>query len=210
MKFYKSLNIVDSVVEEFISSTDINLLQDLFEYMEFNYPHEINQVMKQKQQEDIKNGIQKKKLHLKNSSYDKFKNSPLYEIIKEAGLNTYSLGQNIMFDSLVYNVESPKSNLSPGDLLESIVSSDDSGLDSIFKNDSRLAMETISKYFILEIYNSPKIRESIRSKFKKIYTVNVSLLPKGKNEIQPGSPYEDIKYAIERIESKILKHPESF
>lgn len=210
MKFYKSLNIVDSVVEEFISSTDINLLQDLFEYMEFNYPHEINQVMKQKQQEDIKNGIQKKKLHLKNSSYDKFKNSPLYEIIKEAGLNTYSLGQNIMFDSLVYNVESPKSNLSPGDLLDSIVSSDDSGLDSIFKNDSRLAMETISKYFILEIYNSPKIRESIRSKFKKIYTVNVSLLPKGKNEIQPGSPYEDIKYAIERIESKILRHPESF
>ena len=210
MKFYKSLNIVDSVVEEFISSTDINLLQDLYEYMEFNYPHEINQVMKKKQQEDSENGIQKKKLHLKNSSYDKFKNSPLYEIIKEVGLNTYSLGQNIMFDSLVYNIEPPKSNLSPEDLLESIVTSDENVVDSIFKNDFRLAMETISKYFILEIYNSPKIRESIRSKFKNIYTVNVNLLPKGKNEIQPGSPYEDIKYAIERIESKILKHPETF
>ena len=209
-KFYKSLNIEDSLVETSLDTTDINLIQDIFKFLEFNYPLQINEVLRKKQEDESKNGATKKKLHLKNSSYDKFKNSKLYDIIREVGISTYNLGNNISFDSSIYPVKEPSKQLTPEDLLEQIISEDDPTIDMIFKNNSKLALETISKYFVLEIYNSPKIRESIRQKFKEIYTVNVSLLPKGKNEIQSGSPYEDIKYAIERIESKILKHPETF
>ncbi|KAL6926161.1 hypothetical protein ACO0SA_003840 [Hanseniaspora valbyensis] len=168
-KFYKSLNIEDSLVETSLDTTDINLIQDIFKFLEFNYPLQINEVLRKKQEDESKNGAPKKKLHLKNSSYDKFKNSKLYDIIREVGISTYNLGNNISFDSSIYPVKEPSKQLTPEDLLE-----------------------------------------SIRQKFKEIYTVNVSLLPKGKNEIQSGSPYEDIKYAIERIESKILKHPETF
>lgn len=209
-KFYKSLLIEDSLIETFLDTTDINLIQDVFQFLEFNYPLQINNVLKKKQEESAKNGDQKKKLHLKNSSYDKFKNSKLYDIIKEVGISTYNLGNNISFDSSIYPVKEPSEQLTPEGLLEKILAEDDPTIDAIFKNNMQLALETISKYFVLEIYNSPKIRESIRQKFKEIYTVNVSLLPKGKNEIQPGFQYEDIKYAIERIESKILNHPETF
>ncbi|XBW38561.1 hypothetical protein QEN19_004149 [Hanseniaspora menglaensis] len=209
-KFYESLKIQDSLVETFLDTTDINLIQDIFKFLEFNYPLQINEGMKRKQEMDFENGIQKKKLHLKNSSYDKFKKSKLYDVIKDVGISTFNLGNNIAFDFFIHPVTEPSHQLSPEDLLEQIISSNDQTVDIIFKNNSNLALETIFKYFALEIYNSPKIRESIRQKIKEIYTVNVSLLPKGKNEIQPGSPYEDIKYAVERVESKILKHPETF
>ncbi|KAL6947593.1 hypothetical protein ACO0RG_000168 [Hanseniaspora osmophila] len=200
VKFYRDLDIHDSVVEEYLSSNDLNILQDIYNYLEFNYASEINATKNHTQ-----NAAYHKKTHLKNSSYEKFKNSKLYQVVEKSGISTVQLGENINAGTQVYVVKDPEDDLSPEELVELTVADD-----VFFSSNLKLALETVEKYFALEMSQSPKIREAIRKNFYSYYVANVNLLPKGQKEIQLGSPYEDIKYAINRTPQSFLQQPETF
>ncbi|SSD61286.1 probable Transcription elongation factor SPT6 [Saccharomycodes ludwigii] len=199
--FYKQLNVFDSVVEEYFANqttkTDLNALQDIYNYLEFNYAQEINQVL-QKQS----------KKHLKYSNYEKFKNSSLYQVVKDFGISSEHLGENIINQTQIHPVVDHPT-MAPKEAVSAALVNDADQV-SIFASNHKLALETVVKYLALEISHNTHIRERVRHDFYQYYVADVKLTPKGKSEIQKGSPYEDIKYAINRTPQSFHKNPDVF
>ncbi|SCV06027.1 LANO_0H20494g1_1 [Lachancea nothofagi CBS 11611] len=205
-KFYEQLGLRDAIVDEYFKSeaspmTELNSLQDIYNYLEFKFAHEINEALLSQN-----NGSTKK--HLKNSSYEKFKSSSLYKAVKDIGITSDEVGENIHSEHQIHPVvDHPE--LKPKDVIENLLA--ESGADlQIFSSNHKLALETVQKYYSLEIANNPKVREKVRTDFYKYYIADVVLSIKGKKEIQRGSPYEDIKYAINRTPANFRKEPEVF
>lgn len=206
-KFYEELKITDIDVEDYFrgqdsaSTAELNALQDIHNYLEFKYAQEINDVLANTEEHAGKR-------HLKNSSYEKFKNSPLYRAVKEIGITADKVGENI---SSLHQINSAVDHATqkPSEVVESVVKENPLEL-QIFSTNLKLAIETVRKYFSLELSKNIKIREKVRADFYKYYLVDVVLTKKGKNEIQRGSLYEDIKYAINRTPLHFRKEPNTF
>ncbi|CAR26998.1 ZYRO0C06446p [Zygosaccharomyces rouxii] len=203
-RFYEELNVEDSVVDEYFqnqttgSSAELNSLQDIYNYLEFKYAHEIN------------DGLLKKtgKKHLKNSSYEKFKASSLYQAITDVGITAEQIGENVNAQHQIHvAVDHP--NMTPQEVVESILNSNTADL-QVFTSNTKLALDTVKKYYALEISKNTKMREKVRSDFYKYYLADVVLTSKGKREIQRGSIYEDIKYAINRTPMHFQRDPDVF
>ncbi|SCV03030.1 LAMI_0H04918g1_1 [Lachancea mirantina] len=205
-QFYEQLNVQDTLVDEYFknqasSMTELNALQDIYNYLEFKYANEINEMLS-----NLSNGSTKK--HLKNSSYEKFKASPLYDVVKDIGISSEQVGDNIQAEHQIKLVLD-HSELKPVEIIGDLLSKASAEM-QIFSSNPKLALETVQKYYSLEIANNPKVREKVRTDFYKYYIADVVLTLKGKKEIQRGSPYEDIKYAINRTPAHFRKEPESF
>lgn len=205
-KFYKQLDIQDPIVEEYFknqgsSTTDLTSLQDIYNYLEFKFAREINDAL-------LSQGNGSTKKHMKNSSYEKFKSSPLYDTIKHIGITSDQIGENIHSEHQIHPVvDHPDSK--PKEIIEKLLESSGADL-QVFSSNHKLALETVQKYYSLEIANNPKVREKVRADFYKYYIADVVLSIKGKKEIQRGSPYEDIKYAINRTPAHFRREPEVF
>lgn len=206
-QFYDELNIRDTDIDDYFNNqtahsvAGLNALQDIHNYLEFKYAKEINDVMVNRSE------ISGKK-HLKNSSYEKFKASPLYKAIEEAGITTEQIGENISAQHQIHTpVDHP--TLKPHEVIEKIINENADEL-QVFSTNKSLAIDTVKKYYSLELSKNIKIREKVRADFYKYYLVDVVLTKKGKNEIQRGSLYEDIKYAINRTPLHFQKEPDVF
>ena len=206
-RFYKELNVVDSMVDEYFrnqnaaSIAELNSLQDIYDYLEFTYAQEINEVL-------LGNTETNGKKHLKNSSYEKFKASELYNAIKDIGVTAEQVGENIISQHQIHiAVDHP--SLKPREVIESILNANSGDL-QVFTSNFKLAIDTVQKYFALELSKNTKIREKVRSDFYKYYLADVVLTSKGKREIQRGSLYEDIKYAINRTPMHFRRDPDVF
>lgn len=203
-KFYEQLHINDSIVDDYFknhSMTELNSLQDIYDYLEFKYANEINNAV-------LYSSNNSTKKHLKNSSYEKFKLSPLYKVNNDIGINSESIGENIGAEHQIHQiVDHP--TLSPLALIKNVLETSGTDL-QVFSNNHKLALDTVQKYFSLEIANNPKLKQKVRDDFYKYYVVDVVLTTKGKKEIQRGSPYEDIKYAINRDPSHFRRDPDIF
>ncbi|SCU94785.1 LAME_0F09230g1_1 [Lachancea meyersii CBS 8951] len=205
-KFYNQLGIQDAIVDEYFRSqassmTELTSLQDIYNYLEFKFAHEINEALLSQS-----NGSTKK--HMKNSSYERFKSSPLYRAVKEIGITSDQVGENIHSEHQIHLVEDhPDSK--PKDIIATLMAESSADL-QVFASNHKLALETVQKYYSLEIANNPKIREKVRADFYKYYIADVVLSVKGKKEIQRGSPYEDIKYATNRTPAHLRREPEVF
>lgn len=207
-KFYEELKINDSDVDDYFkdqsnaSIAELNALQDIYDYLEFKYAQEINNSVLSSNDENSN------KRHLKNSSYEKFKNSPLYRAVNEIGISAEKVGENI--NSLhQINTAIDHPTLKPVEVVEAVIKENAAEL-QIFSLNLNLAIETVIKYYSLELSKNIKLREKIRSDFYKYYLVDVVLTKKGKNEIQRGSLYEDIKYAINRTPLHFRREPNVF
>ncbi|CCK68424.1 chromatin-remodeling histone chaperone SPT6 KNAG_0A07710 [Huiozyma naganishii CBS 8797] len=206
-KFYEDLDIQDDDVDEYFSNqtsasvAELNTLQDIHNYLEFKYAQEINQVL-------TNHADRSGKKHLKNSSYEKFKSSPLYQAVTDIGVSAGQVGENISSQHQIHTaVDHP--SMAPNQIIESIISENSDDL-QIFSRNNALAVDTVKKYYSLELSKNIKIREKVRADFYKYYLVDVVLTKKGKNEIQRGSLYEDIKYAINRTPLHFQKDPDVF
>lgn len=206
MSFYRKLSLQDSIVDEYFANqntTELNSLQDIYDYLEFKYAHEINDVILTNHNDSFS------KKHLKSSSYEKFKGSALYDVIKDIGITAEQVGENISSEHQLHPVvDHPTSK--PIESVSSILEGPDSKDLQIFMGNSKLALETVEKYYSLELSKSPKVRQKIRDDFYKYYIVDVELTSKGRKEIQRGSPYEDIKYAIGRTPAHFRSEPDIF
>lgn len=203
-KFYQELNVDDPIVEEYFqnqssgSTAELNSLQDNYSYLEFTYAQEINDLLS-------KNSGKK---HLKNSSYEKFKSSALYQAVGDIGITAQQVGENINSQHQI-NVPVDHPDLRPQEVIESILSANSADL-QVFTSNTKLALDTVKKYYALEISKNTKVREKVRSDFYKYYLADVILTSKGKREIQRGSIYEDIKYAIKRTPQHFRRDPDVF
>ena len=206
-KFYYELNINDVIVDDYFSNqhtastAELNSLQDIYNYLEFKYSKEINELL-------LRNTITSGKKHLKNSSYEKFKSSPLYKAISGMGINAEQIGENINAEHQI-NIPEDHESLTPLELIQSILGANSSDL-QVFTSNTKLAVDTVQKYFSMEISKNTKVREKVRTDFYKYYLADVVLTTKGKREIQRGSIYEDIKYAINRTPVYFRKEPDVF
>ncbi|CDH09002.1 probable Transcription elongation factor SPT6 [Zygosaccharomyces bailii ISA1307] len=203
-RFYLELHVNDPVVDEYFknqttaSTAELNSLQDIYNYLEFKYAHEINDSL-------LKNPNKK---HLKNSSYEKFKASALYQAVNDIGITAEQVGENINAQHQIHvAVDHP--NLKPEEVIASILNSNTADL-QVFTSNTKLALDTVKKYYAMEISQNTKVREKVRSDFYKYYLADVVLTSKGKREIQRGSIYEDIKYAINRTPMHFHKDPDVF
>ncbi|CCE63044.1 hypothetical protein TPHA_0D04110 [Tetrapisispora phaffii CBS 4417] len=206
-KFYEELQIQDSVVDEYFSNqstastAELNSLQDIYNYLEYKYAKEINDLL-------TKNTQKSGKKHLKNSNYEKFKASPLYAITKDIGITAEQIGENISSQHQI-NIPKDHETLKPMEVIDNIITEHSSDL-QVFVTNSKLSVDTVQKYTSMEISRNPKIREKVRNDFYKYYLVDVVLTFKGRREIQRGSIYEDIKYAINRTPVHFRKDPDLF
>lgn len=205
-KFYAQLNVEEPIVDEYFRSqassmTELNALQDIYNYLEFRYAHEINDAL-------LSNSGSSNKKHLKNSSYGKFKSSALYQAVGDIGITSEQVGENINAEHQIHPViDHPE--FTPIETVDKLLESAGSEL-QVFASNHRLALDTVQKYYSLEIANNPKVREKVRADFYKYYITDVALSSKGKKEIQRGSPYEDIKYAINRTPAHFRREPDVF
>ncbi|CAR24361.1 chromatin-remodeling histone chaperone SPT6 [Lachancea thermotolerans CBS 6340] len=205
-KFYEQLGVQDPVVDEYFknqgsSMTELTSLQDIYNYLEFKFAREINEAL-------LAQSSGSTKKHMKNSSYEKFKSSPLYSAVSQIGITSDQIGENIHSEHQIHPVvDHPDQK--PQDIIEDLLANSSADLQA-FSSNHKLALETVQKYYSLEIANNPKVREKVRADFYKYYIVDVVLSVKGKKEIQRGSPYEDIKYAINRTPAHFRREPEVF
>lgn len=205
-KFYQQLEINDPIVDEYFknqgsSMTEISSLQDIYNYLEFKYARELNEAL-------LSNTNGSTKKHMKNSSYEKFKSSALYQVVNDIGITSEHVGENIHAEHQIHPiVDHPDSK--PMLVVDKLLETTSADL-SVFSNNHHLALETVQKYYSLEIASNPKVREKVRTDFYRYYIADVVLTVKGKKEIQRGSPYEDIKYAINRTPAHFRKEPEVF
>lgn len=203
-KFYQELNVTDPIVDEYFknqstgSTAELNSLQDIYSYLEFTYAQEINDLLSRNSG----------KKHLKNSSYEKFKSSALYQAVGDIGITAQHVGENINSQHQI-NVPVDHPTLRPQEVIESILSANSADL-QVFTSNTKLALDTVKKYYALEISKNTKVREKVRSDFYKYYLADVILTSKGKREIQRGSIYEDIKYAIKRTPQHFRRDPDVF
>lgn len=205
--FYKELDIRDPLVDEYFgnqstaSVAELNSLQDIYNYLEFKYANQINTILQ-------KNSEKSGKKHLKNSNYEKFKTSALYKVIESVGITADQVGENI---SSQHQIHIPKDHESqkPLEMIEQLLQ-DNPGELQIFLSNIKLAMETVQKYLSWEISKNTKVREKVRADFYRYYLIDVVLTTKGKKEIQRGSLYEDIKYAINRTPLHFRREPDVF
>ncbi|CAI4947433.1 ATV_HP_G0046980.mRNA.1.CDS.1 [Saccharomyces cerevisiae] len=206
-RFYAELHIDDPIVTEYFknqntaSIAELNSLQDIYDYLEFKYANEINEMF-------INHTGKTGKKHLKNSSYEKFKASPLYQAVSDIGISAEDVGENISSQHQIHPpVDHPSSK--PVEVIESILNANSGDL-QVFTSNTKLAIDTVQKYYSLELSKNTKIREKVRSDFSKYYLADVVLTAKGKKEIQKGSLYEDIKYAINRTPMHFRRDPDVF
>ena len=171
--------------------------------MEFKYAQDINDVLLSTQQDASS------KKHLKNSSYEKFKSGPLYQAVNDVGITAEQVGGNINAEHQIHPVVDHPS-LKPAECVNNILEGPDAKELQIFSQNPKLALETVEKYYSLELSKNPKVRQKIRDDFYKYYIVDVVLTSKGRKEIQRGSPYEDIKYAIGRTPAHFRSEPDVF
>ena len=207
-KFYEELGVHDNDVDEYFqnqsnaSMTELNALQDVHDYLEFRYSKEINETL---QSNHVSTSG---KRHLKNSSYEKFKSSPLYAAVMKTGITAAEVGENIAAQHQIHMaVDHP--TLKPSEVIQEVITEHAQDL-QVFAANPKLAMETVKRYYSLELSKNIKIREKVRSDFYKYYLVDVVLTRKGRNEIQRGSLYEDIKYAINRTPLHFRRDPSVF
>lgn len=204
--FYQKLELKDPIVDEYFNNqtmTELNSLQDIYDYVEFKYAQDINDVLLSAQQDAAS------KKHLKNSSYEKFKTSALYQAVNDIGITAEQVGENISAEHQLHPVVDHPS-LKPSDSVAQILEGPEAKDLQIFSQNPKLALETIEKYYALELSKNPKVRQKIRDDFYKYYIVDVALTSKGRQEIQRGSPYEDIKYAIGRTPAHFRSEPDVF
>lgn len=205
-RFYRDLHVEDPVVEEYFknqstaSTSELNSLQDIYDHLEFKYSSEINNM--------ISSSLHSGKKHLKNSSYEKFKSSPLYQAVKEIGITAEQVGENVSSQHQLH-IPLDHPEMKPIEVIESVVQQNETSL-QIFVGNTKLAMDTVQKYFAMELAKNTKIREKVRIDFYKYYLADVILTLKGKKEIQKGSLYEDLKYAINRTPMLFRKEPDVF
>lgn len=201
-KLIEVLNLDDDLVKDIKSLDTMVGVQDLHDYIQFTYSTEIRELPKD-------DGEVKGKKHSKFAMFERIRSNILYDAVEAFGISAKEFGENVQDQSskrweVPYRIHATDDPLeSPEDLIEKLCEDDE----IIFK-DEKSARDAIRRIFAEEIFHNPKIRYEVRSTFKSYASISVKITEKGRGTIDKYSQYSDIKYAINRSPSDLVKNPD--
>lgn len=204
-KLFQSLDTVDLVYDECIESAKtVTELQDLYDYLQFTYSAELKKLQDHNTESSDVYGTsddKRRKSHSRFRLYERIKNDPIYNVIKEMGIDAEKVGENVISDSKIYLTDD--SEKSPFELVmqylpESYFATTDS------------AINAVKQMFSQQLVHNPKLRSYLRSNFEKYSNIDIELTEKGRTKINDSSPYADFKYAINRNPDTFYYNPDLF
>ncbi|KAI5965077.1 SPT6 [Candida theae] len=210
----RELGVDDDLTMDLKSLNTMVAVQDTQDYINFTYAKEIqNLANKGKDEEQDTEGKtnSRGKKHSKYALYDRIKSNILYDGVEAYGITAKQFGENVQDQSSQgYNVTyrihaTDDSQESPDFVINKLVDDEE----ALFR-DQKTAKDAIRRTFAEEIFHNPKIRHEVRSTFASLASISVAITEKGRNTIDNYSPYADIKYAINRFPSELVRTPDVF
>lgn len=204
-KLFESLDTVDLVYDECIASANtVTELQDLYDYLQFTYSAEIKKIQENNDpsnDEYANSDSKRKKTHSRFKLYERVKADPIYNVVKEIGIDAEKIGENVVSNTKVYltddNEKSP---------LELIIKY----LPESYFGTTDSALSAVKQMFSEQLVHNPKLCFYLRSNFEKFSNIDIELTEKGRTKINDSSPYADFKYAINRNPDSFYYNPDLF
>lgn len=202
----------------FKSLTKLQELQDFYDYICFTYSKELREIEElpedkeeeednydpeaeeEEHEEKKQPKFQKTKRHAKYSTWERIRESELYEVVKKIGITAAQVGTNISGSTRQFFTQD--SDEDPEDLLEALAGAPNSAFPSV-----NASLGVVEKMYAEELFHEPKIRSIVRSAFTQYARVNTKLTEKGKVKITKGSPNYEFKYLINKEISSFVKDP---
>ncbi|ODV62922.1 chromatin-remodeling histone chaperone SPT6 [Ascoidea rubescens DSM 1968] len=197
-RLFKMINKDDPIFSESIlAANKIYELQDLYDYLSFNYSQELKEASLSKQNS-------RRRRHTKFSLYERVRNNELYDVVKSMNISAHQIADNInKDDARVHFVEDAPQ--SPQDMIKEICAKPN----ALYKN-PEYAMEAVKKIYADEMFYQNRLRTVVRDGYSEFATVDIKLTEKGKVKIDKTSPYADFKYSIKKTMSQLIKQPDLF
>lgn len=219
-KLISNLNLDDDLVKDIKSINSLVAIQDLQDYIQFTYSKEIRELAAASKTSDIpseeaaaadEEDIKHHKKHFKYAFYERVRANILYSAVKSFGISAKEFGENVQEQSskkfeIQYRIHATDDPFeSPEDVVDKLVEDDE-----VIYKDFKTARDAVRRMFAEEIFRNPKIRNEVRMAYKDFSSFSVILTEKGKSAINNHSPYADIKYAINRTPSDLVRQPDIF
>lgn len=204
-KLFQSLDTVDLVYDECIAAANnVTELQDLYDYLQFTYSLELKK--NHENNENLSNNYinsddKRKKTHSRFKLYERVKNDALYNVIKEIGIDSEKIGENVVSNSKIYLTDDNEK--SPLELVLKYLP------ESYFAT-TDAAINAVKQMFSQQLVHNPKLRSYLRINFEKFSNIDIELTEKGRTKINESSPYADFKYAINRNPETFYYNPDVF
>lgn len=204
-KIFKTLNVTDSLYDEYIKNFKNSVdLQDIQDYVFFTYSSEL----KSKSKTDDLTKKTKTKTHSKYSYFERIKSDKVYSIIEKLGIDSNKFGENVSANQRIYLTDDDEEN--PNDLINKIIKENVEKNPNSYFNTIENCKNAIKNYFAHQLINNPKLRSTLRLAFQNYANIDVKLTEKGYVKITDDSPYADFKYAINRLPESFKYEPNLF
>lgn len=189
---FEALGKFDGLYNEEIEEVNSMVeLQDITDYLNFNYSKEL-----------AATDNSSKKKHSKYAIYEKIRNDPVFEVVKQIGIKASEFAENFTSKSRAFNTVDPSTE--PEKEVEQYLS------DQALYNSAELALEGVKYFYAEEIFTNPKFRKEIRLNYERYSKVDVLLTEKGKVKVDEKGPYGDFKYLINHPTSTFVERPDLF
>lgn len=208
-KLIEQLQLDDDLVKDVKYLDSMVAIQDLHDYLSFNYSAQIKELSNKASNEEDDEENKSGRKHHKFAIFERLRENILYDVVKAYGITAKEFGENVQDQSsknfdVPYRIHATDDPLeSPDDLIEKFIEDDE-----ILFKDPKNALNAVRKTFSEEIFHNPKIRHEVRQTYNNYVSISVALTEKGRSSIENHSPYADIKYAIDRSPSDLVRQPD--
>ncbi|PGH12257.1 transcription elongation factor spt6 [Polytolypa hystricis UAMH7299] len=194
-------NVKDEIFEEMLpAAVTMEELQDLQEYMHFQYATQLKDISMVNGTDENGVGPQRRKAAATRGFFERVRNSRAYGLVRAFGITADAFAQNALKEGR------RKYTDDPAERLEDMA---DNMLDSIFTNGSH-ATKAAKAMFAEELTMSPKMRKVMRQAFYMNGVIDCHRTERGLKRIDEHHPYYEFKYLRNQQLSDIARRPELF
>ncbi|KAI0134100.1 transcription elongation factor [Xylariales sp. AK1849] len=170
-------------------------LQDLQDYTNFQYAAQLKDIA-------AMNGVAKgtKRPGAKSSTFERTRNSKVYQFVKAYGITPDRLAQNLQRGGRQTVVDDD--DKLPIDLADSLTDADALTGDAVIHQARQMYAE--------ELFMNPRMRKHFRVHFYQMGEVSCQRTDKGLRRIDESHPYYEIKYLINQTIPDLARRPELF
>lgn len=205
-KIYDGLVTYDAIYSE-LSTTSSSLVdyQDLMDYLQFKYSGRIKD---QQASTTSHNSTDSLKRRSRFARFERLREGPVYSLVNDFGINSEKVGENIATSTRLYFAEDHP--MSPLALAEEYLYKNSSDLSFSLYTTPQQVLDDAQNMLVEEFFHDPRFRKSLRERFWEKAKVDIILTEKGRKQIDEGSPYNDIKYAINRSFEELRLRPQVY
>lgn len=192
----KSLEVEDAMVEEMIpEATTMEELQDLQDYMQFQYSAKLKDLAVM-----AGNSTQSKRPGSKSILLDRVRHGKAYYFVKAYGISADQLAKNALRQGKKTTPDDDAQY--PMDLADSLVDDNFNTGDQVINAARQMYSE--------ELFASPRMRKYFRSSYYQAAEISCRRTDKGLRKIDESHPYYEIKYLQNQAIPDLLHQPEVF